>query len=176
MRHLHPAHIRPARRNRALRLAALAVAMVLLAAAPGRSAGHEPEVLLLSCMDYRLMGDVASYMSGRGLQKEYDHIVLAGGSLGANTDKFPAWGTTFWEHLSIAIDLHKIRRVILMDHRDCGAYKVILGPEHAKDPAVEKATHAEQLQKLKAKVKEKHPTLEVEMLLMSLDGKVVSIP
>jgi hypothetical protein len=55
---------------------------------------------------------------------------------------------------------------------DCGAYKVILGPEHAKDPKTEKETHATQLKKLKAQIAQKYPKLKVEMLLMALDGKV----
>jgi carbonic anhydrase len=122
-------------------------------------------------MDYRLMDDIERYMSGRGLRDKYDHVILAGASLGALTEKFPAWNQTFWEHLGIAIQLHHIQRVVVMDHRDCGAYKVILGAEHAKDPAVELATHATHLKKLQGMIKEKHPTLEVEMLLMSLDGK-----
>ena len=46
------------------------------------------DALLLSCMDYRLVDDTERYMAGRGLRDKYDHIVLAGASLGALTDKF----------------------------------------------------------------------------------------
>jgi hypothetical protein len=60
----------------------------------------------------------------------------------------------------------------VMDHRECGAYKVILGPEHAKDPKTEKEAHATQLKKLKTQIAEKYPKLKVETLLMGLDGKV----
>ena len=59
-----------------------------------------------------------------------------------------------------------------MDHRDCGAYKVILGGESAKDAKTETATHATQLKKLRSLIAEKHPKLKVETLLMALDGKV----
>jgi len=118
------------------------------------------------------MDDIERYMSGRKLRDKYDHIVLAGASLGAITDKYPAWSKTFWEHLDIAIKLHNIHTVMVMDHRDCGAYKVILGPEHAKDPKTEKETHAAQLKKLKVQIAEKYPKLKIEMLLMALDGKV----
>jgi carbonic anhydrase len=47
--------------------------------------------------------------------------------------KFPAWATTFWDHVQVAIDLHHIHKVVIMDHRDCGAYKVI-GKDLAADP------------------------------------------
>jgi carbonic anhydrase len=106
------------------------------------------------------------------MRDKYDHVVLAGASLGAITDKYPAWNKTFWEHLDIAIKLHNIHSVIVMDHRDCGAYKVILGAEHAKDPKVEKDTHTTQLKKLRGMISEKYPELKVETLLMALDGKV----
>ncbi|MGH6953641.1 MAG: carbonic anhydrase, partial [Alphaproteobacteria bacterium] len=69
----------------------------------------------------------------------------------------------------------KIHRVVVMDHRDCGAYKVILGPEHAKDKAAETASHTKQLRALRDQVKAKHATLEVELLLMALDGSVETI-
>lgn len=166
-------------RRKFLQLSALGGGVGLLAATtwlPGADAAGETDALLLSCMDFRLMDDIGRYMSGRGLRNKYDHVVLAGASLGAITDKYPAWNKTFWEHLDIAMRLHGIQSVIVMDHRDCGAYKVILGAEHAKDPTVERDTHAVYLRKLKGMIGEKYSTLKVEMLLMALDGKVETIP
>jgi carbonic anhydrase len=165
-------------RRNFLRLAALGGGASLLAGIPwlpeARAAGTT-DAVLLSCMDYRLVDDTERYMAGRGLREKYDHIVLAGASLGAITDKYPAWNKTFWQHLDIAIQLHHIHTVMVMDHRDCGAYKVILGPEHATDPTKEANTHAAQLKKLKGMINEKHGDLKVEMLLMALDGKVEPI-
>jgi hypothetical protein len=133
------------------------------------------DALLLSCIDYRLTGHTERYMSGRGMAGKYDQIVLAGAALGAKNDKFPAWGTTFMDHVQVALDLHNIHKVIVMDHRDCGAYRVILGKDLAADPKEELATHARQMQALKADIAKKHPKLEVELLLMGLDGKVETI-
>jgi carbonic anhydrase len=103
--------------------------------APKRRAApaHTAEALLLSCMDYRLIDDIAHYMDGRGMTNQYDHVVLAGASLGALTGDFKDWNKTFWEHLKIASDLHHIKKVILLDHRDCGAYKVILKADFSKE-------------------------------------------
>jgi len=165
-------------RRRFVRIALLGGGASLFAlAVPGRGEGAEygTEALLLSCMDYRLTYQTENYMSGRGLRNKYDHLILAGASLGALTEKFRDWNKTFWEHLDIAIQLHKIRTVILMDHRDCGAYKVILGKDFAAEPAKETEVHAEQLRELRKRIREKHPKLEVELLLMNLDGKVETI-
>lgn len=147
---------------------------VALPAGVARAAGH-PDALLLSCMDYRLIDETERYMSGRGLRNKYDHVILAGASLGARTDKYPAWNKTFWEHLEVAIQLHQIHKVIVMDHRDCGAYKVVLGADFATDRAKETAVHTEQLKALRKQVGEKYPKLEVELLLMDLKGKAEKI-
>lgn len=120
--------------------------------------------LLLSCMDYRLVDATGRYMSARGLKNKYDHISLAGASLGALT-----WIMMLWQHLDIAVGMHKIEKVIVMDHRDCGAYETF------KDRDKETEVHTENLNKLSNMIKEKYPGLEVELLLMDLDGKVQNI-
>jgi len=83
---------------------------------------------------------------------KYDQFILAGAALGAETDKFPAWGTTFWEHVQVAIDLHGIKKIIVMDHRDCGAYKAILGLDLAANPTQEFDAHAAQMRSLRADI------------------------
>lgn len=139
------------------------------------SAAGNTDALLLNCIDYRLTGKTTEYMAQHGMAGKYDQLVLAGAALGAKNDKFPAWGTTFWDHVQVAIDLHHIRKVVVMDHRDCGAYKVILGKDLAADPKEEFAVHAAQMRSLKAEIGKKHPNLEVELLLMALDGKVETV-
>lgn len=150
----------------------------LLTAVPGlgaaRAAGGT-EALLLSCMDYRLIDDTERYMAGRGLKDRYDHVVLAGASLGAVTEEYPAWNKTFWDHLGLSVKLHNIKRVILLDHRDCGAYKTLLGADLGKTPGFETDTHAARLHKLKGQINQRYPQLAVETLLMSLDGSVETI-
>lgn len=160
------------------RLALLALGALLaagcttpLATAPG----HGTDALLLSCMDYRLTDDTTRYFEGRGMRDRYDHVALAGASLAVVNDQHPAWGATFWDHLAVAIQLHHVHKVVILDHRDCGAYRVLLGEDFAKDPARESEIHAETLRALRSAIAEKHPDLEVEMLLMALDGSVETI-
>lgn len=161
-----------------LKLAVLgAGAAVALSSFPTTAAlaAGNADALLLSCMDFRLVDDTARYMEGRHLTNHYDHVVLAGASLGAVHDKFSAWHGTFWEHVDVAIQLHHIKKVMVLDHRDCGAYKIALGKDLAGDRAAETAAHADVLKKFRAAVKAKYPTLEVELMLMDLDGKVETI-
>lgn len=133
------------------------------------------DALLLNCMDYRLTDKVTAYMAGRGMTGDYDQVILAGASLGAVTHQFPDWCRTFRQHLDVAIELHGIHEVIVIDHRDCGAYKVILGKDYAGDPTAETKIHAEMLHKLRAEILHAHPKLGVKLGLMALDGTVENI-
>ncbi|MFC3532574.1 carbonic anhydrase [Vogesella facilis] len=164
-------------RRQFLRLASLGGGAVLLGSLLPRSAqaAGGTEALLLSCMDYRLVDDTERFMAGMGLRNKYDHIVLAGAALGAVTDKFPAWNATFWEHLQVAIDLHHIQQVIILDHRDCGAYKVVLGEDFGKTPDAETRVHAETLMRLRQQIAAKYPQLQLSSYLMALDGSVQQI-
>ena len=145
----------------------------LAVTAPARAGGGGAEALLLSCMDYRLVDDIVRYMDGRRLTNNYDHVVLAGAALGATSDKFPGWNATFWEHLDVAIKLHHIKKVIVLDHRDCGAYRIVLDKNLTGDE--EKAAHAERMNTLATTITQKYPDLAVELLLMDLDGAVEPI-
>jgi carbonic anhydrase len=161
-----------------LRMAVLAGGAAALSSVvrpPSALASGHAEALLLTCMDYRLIDATSHYMSERGLKNKYDHVVLAGASLGALTEKHPEWNKTFWDHLDLAVELHHEHEVMVLDHRDCGAYKQLLGEDLSKDPARETEVHAVWLKKLEGLIKEKHRELKVELLLMSLAGKVEHI-
>jgi hypothetical protein len=149
---------------------------LLTTLAPGVSkAGGHTEMLLLTCMDFRLTGAVDNYMEARGLAGKFDHVILAGASLGALNDRFPAWADVFWAHLDLAIQLHDVHRVMIIDHRDCGAYKMILGEATVKDADTELKTHVKQLYALRSAIQTRKPGMEVEIGLMDLQGRVLQV-
>jgi len=168
--------LRPSRRQM-LRIAGIgSVALASGGGLVGRAtAAGGTDALLLNCIDYRITAATTDYMAKRGMAGKYDQIVLAGASLGARNDKFPAWGATFWDHVQVAKDLHNIREVIVIDHRDCGAYKVILGEDLAGDREKEFDVHAAQMRMLRAEIAKRHPDLSVQLFLMGLDGKVETV-
>jgi hypothetical protein len=90
-------------------------------------------VLLLSCMDLRLLDDIVKFMNHDNLANRYDHVVFAGaalGALGAPGAKdehgkpldFSHWKRAFEDHLGAAVKLHNISDVYILEHRNCGAY------------------------------------------------------
>jgi hypothetical protein len=133
------------------------------------------DALLLNCIDYRLTGFTGPFMADQGLAGRYDQVVLAGASLAAMTRKFPAWGTTFWDHVKLALDLHHVHKLVVVDHRDCGAYNLVFNKDFSKDPAEEFKVHATTMRALRAEVARRYPQLQVQLFLMALDGKVETV-
>lgn len=161
-------------RRQFVKLASLGAGASLMLASNPAEAGAA-DALLLSCMDYRLVDDIVRFMDSKGLTNKYDHVIIAGASAGATAEKFSHWNQTFWTHLQVAIDLHKVHQVIIIDHRDCGAFKIAYGEEHTKDPGIEHAVHAAVLMPLALEIRQKYPTMHVETYLMALDGTVESM-
>ena len=111
---------------------------------------HEADVLLLTCMDFRFFLTIAEIMKGI----KYDHVILAGAALGAVQKEKKYWGETFFDHLGLAVKLHKVRSVWVMEHRECGAYGPKgfgLLPEHP-DRKEERKVHMKQVMKLAEKI------------------------
>lgn len=164
-------------RRQFMRLAAAGAgaSVVLAAATPEAQASGKAKALMLSCMDYRLVDDFVYFMAKEGLNDAYDHVVLAGASLGATHEKFAAWHATFWSHLDVAIQLHHVEEVVVLDHRDCGAYKLALGAEAVDTPEKETEAHARTMLAFSQAVREKHPELKVRGYLMALDGSTEEV-
>ncbi len=159
-----------------IKLAAVAGGTTLFFAPARRAAAAgKAQVLLLNCMDYRLVDDIHEFMETKGLEDQYDQIILAGASAGVLHEAFAGWHETFWTHLDVAVDLHGIHKVMVIDHRDCSAYKIAFGPEHANDPVAETKVHSEMMAVLAATLKARKPELEFEGYLMALDGSVEEI-
>jgi hypothetical protein len=136
--------------------------------------------MLLACIDYRYPNRIVDAMQRLSLSGSYDQFILAGASLGAcRLD----WQRVLVEHIEGAIALgHDIRRIVILDHRDCGAYKhpgklkipkEILEHGLPSDvlPSVEKACHQDVLSKLIPMLK-RHPVIarmEFSALLLTRD-------
>jgi carbonic anhydrase len=115
------------------------------------------EVLLLTCMDFRYPHRILDTMDAKDLRGKYDHLILAGASLGVRHD--PAWTKTFLDQLTFAVVKHGIRMVIILDHRDCGAYKEFLGVT-PDDPAKELSAHRQQARLTMDLIVKEFPSLQ----------------
>ena len=130
---------------------------------------HHARVFLVTCMDFRLFNDTNKLLKERGYDVNYDQFVLAGVSLGFLQDKYPEWGKALIDHIKISIKWHKIDKVILLDHLDCGAYKTFC-PHLKKEDEMEE--HKKNLKLAKEKIQKEFPELNVRTWILHLDGKV----
>lgn len=111
-----------------------------LAAWPGRvSASGKAELMLLNCMDPRLLGAVNRQMEARKLAGNYSQVVLAGGPVAAVAPALKTWRTAVWGNLDATFKLHGIKRVFGLAHIDCGAVKIAYGEGALASPAAERA-------------------------------------
>ncbi len=165
---------RPGRFDRRGLLKAAGMAGLTAAALPFRAWAAEGnyEAMLLSCIDPRMVTPVYNYMEKRGLAGKYSQFVIAGAAIAVVAPKFAAWRPAFWDNLATSIELHHLKAVIAIDHRDCGAARIAYGADSIANPQIETKTHREVLAAFRAAVAKNHPQLAVETGLMALDGSI----
>ena len=139
---------------------------------PVAAAEGEYDAMLLSCIDPRMVAPVYKYMEGRGLAGKYSQFCIAGAAIAVVAPKFAAWRPAFWDNTATSLQLHRINKIIAIDHRDCGAAKVAYGEDSIADPQVETRTHREVLAEFREAVARQHPQLTVVTGLMALDGSI----
>ena len=81
--------------------------------------------MVLSCIDPRFQKPVHKHLKDKKLTGKFSAFTIAGGSIGVTNDKFKKWHSTFWENLETSINLHKINKLIVLNHNDCGAAKIV---------------------------------------------------
>ena len=141
--------------------------------APELATQEKASILLLTCMDYRYAHRIVDVMDRMGLNRKYDMFVLAGAAGGAT--KHPEWRKVLVDHIETARTInHPINRLIIFEHRDCGAYKAFFGLEWEKVlPSVELDKHLEQVRILSDDLKKvfSHdiPDLKIDSFLLPRD-------
>ncbi len=140
---------------------------------------HDADALILTCIDFRFPHLVVKYMDSLtppGKPRiSYDHVILAGASLGVFSGVFPQWAATFWDHLAVSIKLHKIKQVYLIDHRDCGGYREFGAlPTSDQVPVgseAETLIHQHYMDRLAYLIRNTHKDLEVITHLLELSAE-----
>lgn len=110
--------------------------------------GHKAEALMVCCMDFRFQEAFDKFLEARNFAG-CDVVGIAG-------------GVKDWEqvekHVEIAVNLHWVKTVILVNHRACGVYD----KELQADPEKELQKHKQDLRETARKIKEKYSQLQVE--------------
>ena len=133
---------------------------------------YDFKAMVLSCIDPRFQPIVYNYLKKKKLTGKYSAFTIAGAAVGVTHSKFKKWHNTFYDNLATSIQLHKIEKLIVINHKDCGAAK-IANRKKEFSPKNEKNIHQYSFYKLKKEVKKRFPKLKVELNLIALDSKVI---
>lgn len=139
-----------------------------IGASPGASP-RRPIAMVLSCMDYRFVDQVAAVIELVERVKAYDYFILAGASLGFNAGPVE-WQKTWMEHIKLAKKLHQISEIIVVEHEDCGYYKAIYNVE--KDTM---EMHKANVDHFIQQMRHLHPELIYSGFIIRVNGEIIEL-
>ncbi|MBI2019737.1 hypothetical protein HYS95_03680 [Candidatus Daviesbacteria bacterium] len=112
---------------------------------------HSCEAVVITCIDFRFQEYINNWIAGKFSPKTFDRVAWAGGIKDSEG---------ILKQIEISKRLHHIKKAVLINHEDCGAY--------GETGTAQK--HAEDLKNASVKIKEQYPDLEVETYYLHLDG------
>ena len=127
--------------------------------------------MVLSCIDPRFQPIIYNYLKKKKLNGKYSSFTIAGAAVGVTANKFKKWHKPFWDNFDTSVKLHKIRKLIVINHRDCGAAKIVNRKKKFSNTN-ETNVHRNSFQKIKKIFKKKYPKLKIELKLISLNKKI----
>ena len=129
------------------------------------------KAMILSCIDPRFQPIVYNYLKKKKLTGKCSAFTIAGSSIGVTAKKFKRWHKVFWDNFNTSIKLHNIKKLIVINHRDCGAAKII-NEKKVFSKINETKIHKNSFQIIKKIFKKKYPKLSIELKIISLNNKV----
>ena len=123
--------------------------------------------MVLSCIDPRFQPKVYKYLKNKKLIGKYSSFTIAGAGIGVTHNKFKKWHTTFWDNLNTSIKLHKINKLIVINHKDCAAAKIANGKKKFNS-LIENRIHKKSFEAINKVINTKYPKLKVKFKTLSL--------
>ncbi len=114
------------------------------------------DAIVVHCIDFRFQKYLNDWLNENVGGGNYDRVALAGGVLDFET---------VFAQIKIAENLHEIKKVILVNHEECGAY--------GAEGSIER--HAADLRAAREKINQAFPNLHVELFYLRLDGVFESV-
>lgn len=133
------------------------------------------EAMLMKCIDPRFTTDTWKYMTSRGWQNKYSQFNIAGGPIAAVAPIFQEWRAAWEANLDISVQLHNVKRLVGMAHRDCGAAALAYGKRIKTDRAFETEMLSQGLRAFRDQAGKRQPQLIVELGIMDLNGTVETV-
>lgn len=114
-------------------------------------AEHGCGAIIITCIDYRFQEYINKWIGENFLPGTYDRGAFAGAAKSLDT---------IVEQVGISSKLHHTKKVVLINHEDCGAY----GKEGRIDQ------HIKDLKKARQRITKQYPIFEIDTFYLKLDG------
>lgn len=127
---------------------------------------HNCKNLIIHCIDFRLISSLNEYSERKNLVGDCDILSVAGGVKSLLSPKRISDKDFLFEQIEVSVNLHKIERIILSNHTDCGAYG---GSAKFDSLEEERKFHIQEMKEAKRVISEVYPNLKIDLLL----GKIM---
>ncbi len=129
---------------------------------------HTCSAIIVHCIDFRLGPAISDWLKDQNLLGDCDIVGIAGAAKNFNGEKDE---DVLMTQIEISSKLHEIKKVILMNHADCGAYG---GRSAFENREVENTAHSDALAHGETVLTEKFPHLEVQKMIAQIepDGSI----
>jgi len=130
----------------------------------------DTEVLVIHCGDYRFQGAFYEFLNRNlNLNENYDLMVIPGGPLSFTLFEYlPKYSWASWKWFRFFVERHGIRRLILIQHQDCGWYKTM--PLHLHHSTEPRERQEQDLERVTNTLKRDFPDLRVELYYAGWDA------
>ena len=125
------------------------------------------DAMVLSCIDPRCQAKVFNILKKKKLTNKYSTFNIAGAAVGVTAKEFRTWHKVFWDNLDISVKLHKIKKLIIFNHTDCGAAKIVNGKKEFSKQNEDKI-HKASFKKIKTKLLKKYPKFKIEFKIIKV--------
>ncbi len=137
---------------------------------------HSIDALVINCIDFRFHTKVSKFLKKEGV-KTWDLISIAGASHKLVVPVNDAVSQTLWDEIGISLKLHHPKNIYIIDHEDCGMYKVTGQVKPGMSLEEDQKVHQELLREIEAVFQEKFPEANVKLHLCFglLDGQILPL-
>jgi hypothetical protein len=132
------------------------------------------DVFVVSCIDPRFTRQHAAYLAELGGTDRYSELRIPGAALALADEAAPA-ATVLLDSLAASRQLHGVRAVLFLNHRDCGAVGIWAGRNLTADRAEETRVHADLVARAARIIRARHPDLAIRARLVGRAGDVKAI-
>lgn len=109
------------------------------------------EALIIRCIDYRFVTQSRKFKEDQGLKDKYDLLTFPGASKNIHL---------LFDSIEVSNKLHRPKKIIIMDHEDCGAF----GEKNSLEDHRNSLKRAERLLNIV------FPKIPVELYYIRFDG------